>query len=106
MDVDTSKSEMERLSFNRLKALVKRLGLIINEHRSLVHREVLSASILAETAVIGDESVKILCSGLHTENDRTMHECDILVLVLKRNHCGMHREINIYDITLLPLPVN
>ena len=97
--------EVKRLARNRLEAVCK-VGLAIKKHRCLVHREILSASILSETAVVSDDSTKILRSGLHTQNDRAVHERHILRNIRKRYNAGVHRECHFNHITLLPLAVD
>ena len=89
-DLYALEPEMHRLAGNRFKTVLERC-ITVKKHRRLVHREVFSTGILAETAVVGDDSAKVLGSGLHTQDDRTVHERHILFLVLKRNDACVHR---------------
>jgi hypothetical protein len=103
-NLDALECEMKRLSRNRLEA-VSKISLAVKKHRSLVDRKILSACILSETAVVGDDSTKVLRSCLHTQNDRAVHESNILRNIRKRYNAGVHRESYLNDVTLLPLAV-
>ena len=103
--INALECEVKRLARNRLEAVCK-VGLSVKKHRSLIYREVFSTCILSETAVVGDDSSKILRSGLHTQNDRAVHESNILRNIRKLNHACVHREGNLNDVSLLPLAVD
>ena len=99
------KGEMQRLARYRLEIGSNALDVIVNEDRSLIDRQLLSACILSEAAVVSNEMSHVLCSCLHSEEDRAMHQGDVLRLVRQIFHAAVHRELDVYDVAFLPFPV-
>ena len=79
---------------------------VIDKDGGLVDRQFPATCILSETAVIGHEVGQILCTRLHTEEDGSVHQSDVLRHVGQVFHTVMHGEGDVHHVALLPLAVD
>ena len=97
---------MERLASNGRELGGDVLGVVVDENRRFAYRQFLSARILSEAAVVGNEVGEVLCSSLHSQHDRSVHERDVLRHVGQVSHAGVHREADVHHVALLPFTVD
>ena len=94
------------MSLDRRDLIGNGVDVIVDEDRCLVDGQLLAAGILSETAVIGHEVSKVLVARLCGEQDRTVHQRNVLWHIGQVLELRVHREGDVDHVTLLPLAVD
>ena len=98
--------EMQRLTGNGSQLIGNVVDIIVDEDRCLVDGQLLTAGILSEPTVVSYQVGQVLCARLHSEQDRTVHQGDVLRYVGQVFDAVVHGEGDVNDVALLPLAVD